>query len=558
MKFSNRKILLISLFAVFLFLRLFVDSPYILLAADSLKFLDLAKHFPHHTLSNNQLYLLHAPFYPYVIHFVNLLISEDYLAAIAINLVAACITFFVLYKFFMLLTNNFPIAFTALLFFTLSVDLVIASHKVTRESFVIMLLASAIYFYAKGVKLNNKKSIIASSIFGGILGVTTDHVIFLFPAFAVSYIFFNNKKISFKKLDFPNLKYAILPVAVTLLLYASWLGIRAYQYSAHEYYPSGLEGAPLKTKGFGLIELINPLYFEDFEPNDSTKGDFVSRLKNYAFTLGYIFNIEPFSIPRGLNFATMKFLLFPRHVAYMFIIYLPIAIVAAYGFLLIFRDFINARKIHCNASLYVISLLLIFIFPITQRATSQRYIYPAYIFFFYVLAYGTVALSRKIGIFKKNTKMLAIAIAVMILLLVPIWHYSNSHFVFSLGKAVSAQNTGDFINKNIKSTAAIMAQPGYTYKLVYMTDNRVISMPPKAQDLLPFIEYYNISYVVFGRYYTVDKYHYNSDSAELIKNSPGKFKLVSAIKEDYTKYVNPKDPASTDDVYIYEVISADN
>ena len=554
MTLSNKKILLISLFIVFIFLRLFVDSPYILLAADSLKFLDLAKHFPYHTLSNEQLYLLHAPFYPYVIHFVNLLINEDYLAAIAINLVAACITFFVLYKFFMLLTGNFKLTFVMLLFYTLSVDLIIASHKVTRESFVILLLVSAIYFYAKGVKSNNKKSLIAASIFGGILGVTTDHVIFLFPSFAMSYLFLNSKKISFRKLNFPNLKYAILPVAVTLLLYASWLGIRAYQYSTHEYYPAGLEGAPLKTKGFGLIELINPLYFDDFEPNDSTKGDFVSRLKNYAFTIGYIFNMEPFSIPGGLNFTTMKFLLFPRHVAYMFVIYLPLAIAAACGFLLIFNDSIKTGKIHGNSSLYVISLLLIFIFPITQRATSQRYIYPAYIFFFYVLAYGAVALSGNIGIFKKNTKMPAIVIAVAILLLVPVWHYSSNNFVFSIKKIVTAQKTGEFISKNIKKTDAIMAQPGYTYKLIYMAGNRVISMPPKAQDLLPFIEYYNISYVVFGRYYTVDKYHYSSDSAELIKSSPGRFKLIATIKENYTLYVNPKDPAGTDEVYIYKIV----
>lgn len=550
----TKKIMLIALFAVFLFLRLFADSPNILLAADSLKFLDLAKHFPYHTLSNNQLYLLHAPFYPYAIHFVNLLIKEDHLAAIVINLVAACITFFVIYKFFMLLTKNFTVTFIALLFFTLSVDLIIASHKVTRESFVIMLLISAIYFYAKGIKLNDKKSIIASSIFGGILGVTTDHVIFLFPSFVLSYIFLNSKKISFRNLNFPNLKYAILPLAVTFLLYATWLGVRTYQYSIHEYYPAGLEGAPLKTEGFRLIALINPTYFEDFEPLDAIRSDFMSRLKHFAFSLGYIFNIEPFPIPRGLNFTTMKFLLFPRHIAYMFIIYLPLAIVAAYGFLSIFKNFTKTRRIHGNANLYVISLLLVFMFPITQRATSQRYIYPAYLFFFYVLAYGIVTLSRKIDRFKKNARILTIVAVVLLLLSVPFSYYNNDNFVLSLKKIVTAQKTGEFVSKNIKKTDAIMAQPGYTYKLIYMADNRVISMPPSSKDLLPFIKYYNISYVVFGRYYTFDKYHYSADSAELIKNRPDKFKLIATLKEDYTKYVNPEDPASTDEVYVYEVV----
>ena len=555
----DKKILLIALFIVFLFLRIFVDSPYILLAADSLKFLALANHFPYHTLSNEQLYLLHAPFYPYVIHFANLFINEDYLAAIAINLVAACITFFVLYRLFMLLTNNFGLTFIVLLLYTLSVDLIIASHKVTRESFVIMLLISAIYFYVKGVKFNSRKSIIISSIFGGIAGITTDHVIFLFPSFALSYLFLNSKKISFRKLNFPNLKYAILPVAVTFLLYASWIGIRAYQYSTHEYYPTGLEGAPLKTKSFGLFELISPTYFDHFEQKDKDHG-LKQRLKNFAYLSGYMFNFEPFSIPRGLNFVTMKFLLLPRHVVYMLVIYLPLVFIAAfYGFLPIIRNLIKTKRIHGNISFYILSLFLVFIFPISQLATSQmpsqRYIFPAYLFFFYIIAYGFVSLSKKFSMIKNRAKLIPAISVILILLLVPVWHYHNNYFVFSLKKAVSAQNTGDFINRNIDKRDAIMSQPGYTYKLIYMTGNKMISMPPKAQDLLPFIEYYNISYVVFGKYYTDVKYHFSNDSAQLIRNSPDKFRLIAAIKEDYTKYINPKDPASTDEVYIYEVLN---
>ncbi|MEK6984358.1 MAG: glycosyltransferase family 39 protein [Nanoarchaeota archaeon] len=547
-----KKILLISLFIIFLFLRIFVDSPSILLAADSLKFLSLAKNFPYHTLSNNQLYLLHAPFYPYTIHFANLLIKEDYLAAIALNLIAACVTFFVIYRFLMMLTNNFKTTFITLLFVTLSVDLIIASHKVTRESFVIMMLVSAIYFYAKGVKYEDKKSLVYASIIGGILGVTTDHAIFLFPSFGLSYLILNSKKISFKKFDFPNLKYAILPVAVTFLFYASWIGIRAYQYSTHEYYPTGYEGAPLRTESFGLFELINPSNFEDFDTREITGIGFIPRVKNYLYVLGYIFNIELFSIPIGLNFTTMKYLLSLKHIFYMFIIYLPLAIIVTRGFFSILKNFKKTRKIYNNIDLYMLSLFLIFVSPITQQTISQRHVYPAYTFFFYIMACGLINLFKKIDAVKKYTKLSFVTLVMLTLLLIP-WYYNHNNFIFQLKKVVSSQNTVDFVNKHIEKTAAIMAQPGYTYKLIYMTGNRAISMPSSAKDLLPFVEYYNISYVMFGRYYTLDKYQHSTDSIQIIKDRPDKFRLVATINEDYTKYINPKDPASTDEVYIYEV-----
>ena len=82
-RFLTKKFMIISiLFLVFLFLRLFVDSPIIPLFADSLKFLELARNFPYHTLSNNQLYLQHGILYPYTIHFVNQIINPDYIASL--------------------------------------------------------------------------------------------------------------------------------------------------------------------------------------------------------------------------------------------------------------------------------------------------------------------------------------------------------------------------------------------------------------------------------------------------------------------------------------------
>ena len=64
-----------------------------------------------------------------------------------------------------------------------------------------------------------------------------------------------------------------------------------------------------------------------------------SVVKKIVYQFGYMFDIEPFSIPLGLNFTTMSFLLFPRHVVYMLLIYLPLSLIALFGFLSITMDF---------------------------------------------------------------------------------------------------------------------------------------------------------------------------------------------------------------------------
>src|SRR3989338_1346963 len=391
MRLNNKKVMVIVLFVVFLFLRLFVDSKTIFFGGDSAKFLELAKHFPYHTLGNDQLYLQHGPVYPYAIHFSTLLFEEDYIAAIMINLLSASITFFLVYKLFMMITNRFDTTFIILILFTLSVDLIIASRKITRESFVIMLLISSIYFYIKGVKYLNNKSIMAASVLGAILGATSDHVVFLFPTFALSYLIFNSKKINLKRFILPNIMYALLPVLAMLVVYSSWLGVKYYHYSTNGYYPAGLEGSPLKAGNFGILELINPPLFEGYESETGIiTHDFLSVVKKYAFMLGYMFNTEPFSITRGINLTTMKFLLFPRHIVYMLLVYLPLALVAVYGLFSILKDILKSRKIYNNANLYILALFLIFMFPITQKVTSPRYIYPAYIYLFYIISYGII------------------------------------------------------------------------------------------------------------------------------------------------------------------------
>ena len=129
-----RRNLLITLFVVFLFLRSFTSSTYNFLDGDHVRYLIMEENFPYHTTVNNQVDLNHGPLFPYALHFFTLIFEKNYLAAIFVSLISAAVTFFIIYRLFMMLTNNFYITFTLLTFFTLSVEFITASKLVKDKS----------------------------------------------------------------------------------------------------------------------------------------------------------------------------------------------------------------------------------------------------------------------------------------------------------------------------------------------------------------------------------------------------------------------------------------
>lgn len=552
MKLFTKRNIIIMLFVFFLFLRLFVSSPYIAMGGDALKYIHASKHFPYSTGYNDQLYLLHPPFYPYLIHLFDLFV-EDHIAEILISLISSVITFFVLYRFFMMLTKNFNLTLFILLFYTLSVSLIVASRETLKEAFVIMLIFLTIHLYIKGIKFDNKNCLIKSSIVGSILAVTSDHVVFIFPALILSYIFFNSKQVDFKRFVFPNIKYLILPLLLIFLFYGSWSFVKFYHYSINDYYPNGYSGIPLDTRNVSLLAVIDPQFFENYEGPYYASGGAIRVVKRLTFNFGYMFDIEPFSIPRGLNFTTMKFLLFPHHIFYMFVIYLPLFFILFYGLYSIVRNIIRTKKIHNNVNLYVVCLFLLFAFPLTQKLASPRFILTSYFFFFYFISYGLVSLFDKKWKLQIRSRLIPL-LMILLLLLTPCWYYANSNFVLLSKKVVGVQNTGDFINANLPRNVGIMAQPGYTNKLNYLTENRLIGLYPNPEKLLALIDYFDISYIVAGRYYTYDKYHMSKDSVEYVMNNPQNFEHIATIQEDYSQVHVEGDPGRTDEVYIYKVL----
>ena len=136
--------------------------------------------------------------------------------------------------------------------------------------------------------------------------------------------------------------------------------------------------------------------------------------------------------------------------------------------------------------------------------------------------------------------------------MVPVWASFNNYFILFNKEEIALRNTAKYIEENIPKDAAIMAQPGYNYRLIYLTERRMVGLPPTPQELLPLIPYYNISYLVFGKYYTWDSYHYSIESINYIISHPDKFKLLNTAEEPYGDFA-PRPDLKSDQVFIYKI-----
>ena len=253
---NYQRLPLMAIFALFVFLRIFSGSEYYFIqGGDAARYLELAKNFPHHTLDNNQLHVLHPPLYPYAIHFFSF-IFEDHAAAIAVSLFASILTFFILYRLVLLLSNNIYITYFTLILFSLSQIYIDVAANVLKEPLAVMLALGAIYFYLEFLVHNKKNHIYYSSIFSFFLGITTDHAVLLIPSLIAAYLLFKNSKKSLK---------AFLPLASVIISYGFWILIKAYVYSTNDFYPASLDGTIVSTSGWGLKQLLSSQYFPEMK-----------------------------------------------------------------------------------------------------------------------------------------------------------------------------------------------------------------------------------------------------------------------------------------------------
>lgn len=532
------KILLSILFLIFILLRMFSNSSFHYISGDEGKYLKLAKNFPYHILDNNQLFLQHPPFFPYLVHFFSLFF-EDYIAGTFISFASSIITFFIIYNLFMFLTNNYYLTIFTLIFYTLSYNNIFFAGIVYKESFMVMLFMLAIFLYLKGLKNYNKKTLLLSGFIGAIASLTTDQVIFLVFSFIAAYFMFRDNKTS--------RTYALLPIIIISIVYISWLSVRVYVYTNSDYYPAGVDGIVVNTKNFGLNQILSTNFFDESSAIVEMKR---SDLVHYLFVFGYMFNMLPFTIPLGINREVLPSLISANFFAKIFF-YTLIAAIFLYGIIITTRKItliFSTKRTKNHYNIYILLVFLIFIYPITYWLSSPRMVLTSVIMMGYFISLGLYYL---LGY--ENIKKFLIVVIILLIIWTPFWLYENKNFLFSQKLLTEVGNTGKYIESLQKD--GVMTQVGYSPDLNYITSKRYISMPHDSSNLDFLIKFYNINYLLYGNHYWASfsegeqKIVYNYKTIKYIREHPEKYKLLKTIREEYGTADKP------DEIYVYEVIT---
>ena len=538
---TKERTLIIAIFIIFIFLRIFSDSPYYFIqGSDHARYLELANNFPYHTLYNNQLYLAHLPLFPYVIH-VFTWFFQDHIAGIIVSLLSAIITFFIIYKLVTLLTKERYIAIGVLVLYSLSQIHIGSAINVMKESLLVMLTLASIYFYILYLKQSNKIDLWLSAISGFLLGITTDFVILLILGLIAILFIYGKESYRLK---------AYIPIVSTIISYFLWVFIRLYTYSTYKFYPASWDGTIVKVSEFGIMSLISTNNFREiatYLPNALPLGisfDFF----HYVYPMIYMLTLVIAPWPSGLRFSDMT-ILFSMKYLLQLVVYTLLSIGGIYGLYKIGKQ-ILAKRIKKNGMLLVLILFVIFLLPLMQEVTSMRFQVQAIIFLFIIINYGFFQLAKTFKFLRLFKVFIAVIILILILYL-PFYYLENNNFVLSQEKVVEATKTAKFINQ--LPGEGVMAQIGYNQELAYLTNKRVMALPIHP-DYMFLIDMYNISYLIYGGFYMKPFSEENKDKVityytiKHIREHPEKFKLLEVMEEYYL----PKD--KTDHIYIYEVI----
>jgi len=520
------------IFLLFLLLRLFSSTPYFFIqAGDDARFLALAQSFPNHLLYNHQFYLVHPPIFPWVIALFSFF-AEDYIAGILVSLLSASVSFFLIYIIFSKVTSNDFVAFTVLLFYSLSPAFINLSTTISKESFSLMIFLLCIYYYISFIENRNRNFGIASAGFGFLSAFTTDHTLLLLPALTATAFFLSKTRIRIKH---------FLPIIAIAFFYLSWIGVRAYIYTYNEFYPAAFDGTPVFMQGWGIRELLSPQYFvEEYVPFGTSYD-----VSHYLYPLFYMTNIIFAPWPPGLNFHNFLILFSGKYLFQAF--FYPIVLglgMAGFTYLLRVRNWGEKR----NPLLWMISLFAIYFVPASQVTTSTRYIITANLFFYAAIGIGLVQLFEFLKLKRKLRLVYSLMVLLSFVLLIP--HLAEyHHFIFHQKKIVELEKTATFVNSLPKD--GFMIQYGYPDELIYLTGKRVVSLPEKIEDF-EFVDLLNINYVMYGEYYSqpYEAGQYTMFSywvIDYIRKHPLQFKLIKVIEETYpTK-------ERSDHIYIYEV-----
>ncbi len=501
--------LLIAVFILFLLIRIFVASPIYFISMDEAKYLTLAQNFPHHTLFNNQLYLVHPPGFPYLLRLFSLVLP-DQIAGITVSLVFATVTFLAMVKIFRLFGKDSYWMAIALFLLAVSPLQISTSRVIYKDSLFFGLFALSLFLFLKGLIRSDRRCLYGAGVVGAVGFLTSDITILLLPAFALAYLLFRGTG--------SRMRDAVIPILIMSASYSFWIITRVIIFNNNILYPVGVDGTIEYVRDFTLRQLFTPRYF----PATSTMFNFRIDFSEFRINTN-VYPLQELSGIPGIGYI----------IAYIFI--------GATAIFSISRGLIR-KNFRGNESVYFSFLLIIFFIPVVLHP-EPRFLIPILIPICFLFAHGITLIAgifRSPGIVIKTT---ALSLLAALTVLTGIYLSGHRHLIFSMKKEVEIPRTAEFIRE--LPDDGIMAQVGYPPELAYRTGKRVLALPITPRVLDDFIRRYKVSYLLYGQHYlapihTDDPtliwcYH----TIKYIREHPERYPILRVIDEFYESGAPP-------------------
>ncbi|MBI4149114.1 glycosyltransferase family 39 protein [Candidatus Woesearchaeota archaeon] len=503
------RFLLVLVFLLFALFRFFQESPYTLIVGDIARYLSLTKSFPYHTLYNHLVYTGHPPFFPYVVRLFSTVFALD-IASKIVSFVSSLLFFLAVARLFSLFSKGKYWIATSLLLLVLNFYHIFMSTIGMKESFIIALFYGGMYYYLRGLQ-HHPKYFIHASLIGAALMLTTELAVFLIPALLLALLIYKKGK----------LLPALAPILVMLLAFAAWSAVKYALYLQHPYYPDIL-GIAASTENLNIMGVLNPAYFSA-TTEIATLG---------VITSPAVFAQHAFYIMRSLiNLAYPFNLIGPDNVILLhkwpllLVIYLPLLICMLAGAYSAVRDTLKKRAFRDNHGLFMLGLAIILLPPIVDAGLTPRHQLQLIIPLAYFAAAGLWVILRKLRLLAQYTALFPYMLIAFAVIMAPLWIFTHPYPITAAQPLIQGKDAALFLS-SLPGDGIL--DWGEMSTMTYLTDKRIITLPPNPDDLDFQIQYYNISYLSF-----LKKPYYASPTIPYIQSHPEKYRRIAAIPIRY-------------------------
>ena len=509
-----------TLLVTFVVMRVYVASPWTFVSMDEATYLTLARRFPSHFLYNLSFYPTHPPLYPYLIRFMQILFP-DFIAGIGVSLVVSVLSFFLLNRLFRILGKPPYWRLAALIIFTFSFIHINFSHRILREATIFCLFLAGLTFAFEYLLGGARRRAVLSGLAGvALVGTSHEHGLSFIIIVGIGWLLFRKR----------DIRGLLAMTAPPLLLWVGWLAVRIHQIMSYAYLPIGPDGIIQATRELKLWQMFNPGWYP---------------------TVSYTLDLPGWSVNAGLRLSIIRIQL-------LGLLYFAYALnawwIAFPGFILCLGKCLLPHKKNSTSPgperYFFLIILIITLLPVFLT-NQTRYSMISLIPIFYFLTEGFWQFA---GIMKLEPLLKKVfPVVVLVASLPTAVHWMKKYPYICLATKLEVENHRTAETLSRLDSGGVMAQYGTPPELAYLTDRRVVGMPPVPKELGRILNIFNIRYLVFGDSYWKAVETSQSvvcmDTINYIVANPQKFRLVTTVEEKY------RSQNRLDTVWIYQVLS---